>query len=200
MACCPLTASGPACSTQSGSSPCGASREGPSTWCTKRTVDHIPTYSGTFQHGTQVHWSGKQSVREKKWPMRIRSYATENPKRHAHTHSGHNIHGMRVTDCKGVKAQVRCRTVGRGQVDNQPAADSAVNFTWRTETLGHTCVNCIRVGPRSTLLSRRRQSGPVAVVVRSSHHRGRNFDDNQNTNWAILAEEQGVAHQHLPFS
>ena len=72
--------------------------------------------------------------------------------------------------------------VGRGQVNNQLAADPADNFTPRTETLGHTCVNCIRVGAisnctppfpsfplRSTLMSLWKWSGLVAVLVRTSY-------------------------------
>ena len=127
------------------------------------------------------------------------------------THDRHSIHALHIAGMQKCRGAGRC--VGRGQVNNQLAADPADNFTPRTGTLGHTCVNCIRVGAfsnctppfpsfplRSTLMSLWKWSGLVAVLVRTCHDQSRDFVDNQDGKWATLAEGQRVAHHHLFFS
>ena len=86
----------------------------------------------------------------------------------------------------------------------QLTADRIVSFTTLAVILRRTGINWLRgegavfdcTPPRpsfqlsSTLLSLRRRSSLVAVLVRTSHYRSRNSDHNQSTNWATLAEGQ----------
>ena len=95
-----------------------------------------------------------------------------------------------------------------------PAAEKTIqrHFASATGILRRTCINWLRdVGAvfectpplssfqlKSALLSLRRRSGPVAVLVRTSHYRSRNSDDSQSTGWATLEEEQEtLLHHHF---
>ena len=89
-----------------------------------------------------------------------------------HHHSSRVLHMLTTNryKCK-CDAEPVC---ARGQVNIQPTADNADNFTPWTRTLGHTCVNCMTVGSfclhlllRSTLLRIQRQSCPATLLTPS---------------------------------
>ena len=99
-----------------------------------------------FEYGASVYWAAN-SLSANPNGLREYNHMQQRIPRDMRTHDGHSIHVLHMPDCEGVKVQVRRRTVcGREQEDNQLAADSAVNFTSRTGTLGHTRVSCVRAG------------------------------------------------------
>ena len=106
------------------------------------------------------------------------------------TRDGHCIYALRERTFLLKKVQIRRRTVCQMEIGNcQLTAERVVSFTTFSSILRRTCVNCSHVvgvlslflsSPlRSSLLSLRRPSGPVTVLVRTSHLQSPCSDDNQ---------------------
>ena len=151
-----------------------ASREEPNLCCTKRTPDHTLACSGACQN------------MERKCVGQADNLSVNRKGLCEYPHMQQRLHEVCTRTVTTVANYCTCRIAmlcrcrcdaepgcARGQVNTQPTADSADNFTPWTRTLGHTCVNYMTVGavfdctPPSPCV----HSGPLSRAIEGGHVR-----------------------------